>query len=99
MEKIGIEPSVETTLSELEREKHKVTMELILAKLSNLQETQIDLKTQVLFIQQDMATANDIFNKNFELKSEVLKWMISFFLGTMVINVATIGVVMSFLGK
>lgn len=111
MEKtIGLEPSVETTLSELEKEQHNVKMELILAKLSNflakdLQEMKTDIayvKTQIEYIKKHNAYIESITPMPYQLsylKRDIIKWIISLFLGTMFINVVNTAVIVSYLTK
>ena len=47
----------------------------------------------------DLVTKKDLTFAISELKADILKWMLSFFLGVVALNITTIGVVVSFLGK
>lgn len=47
----------------------------------------------------DLVTKKDLSFAISELKGDILKWILSFFLGIVALNITTIGVVVSFLGK
>ena len=100
-------------LFRLEKEQHEVKIELAIVKLSNLEKEQTAIKTDITnmrtditVIQQTMATETSLAKLKTELKTDIanmkadfLKWLISFLLGIVAINITTIGVVVSFLGK
>lgn len=66
-----------------------------LATKSDLTLLENKLVSKITVIEQTVATKSDIAN----MKADFLKWLISFLLGIVAINVTTIGVVVSFLGK
>jgi hypothetical protein len=68
----------------------------------HLEKDQGDIKTDLAVIKQTMATKTDIAELKVsmaEIKTDILKWMIPFFLGIVALNVTTIGIVISYLVK
>jgi hypothetical protein len=61
----------------------------------HLEKDQSDIKTDLAVIKQTMATKTDIA----EMKTDILKWMLPFFLGIVALNITTIGIVISYLVK
>lgn len=59
----------------------------------HLEKDQSDIKTDLAVIKQTMATKTDIA----EMKTDILKWMLPFFLGIVALNITTIGIVISYL--
>ena len=71
-------------------------------QLYQLEKEQVDIKADIKIIQHDiiiiketMATKSDIA----EMKSSILKWVISLFIGGLTINLAALGLVVAFLAK
>jgi hypothetical protein len=96
MEKtIDIEPDVGTILSKLEKEQHEIKIDLIIEKLSNLALDQQKIRNNIIFIETIIPRNGDITN----LKIEIIKRTLQLYLGIICLNVATIGIVVSFLGK
>lgn len=68
----------------------------------HLEKEQSDIKTDLAVIKQTMATKTDIAELKVsiaEIKTDILKWMIPFFLTIVALNITTIGIVISYLIK